>query len=294
MSAVESANNWFDQGPVRWGRSRRFATVIARLFKPLSPPVLVISMPRSGSTWTAEMLGLARNAMYLFEPLTKSLIAFQGPSAQTNFRVDSSAPPSDYEHWADLAFNGVPCFPPAVTRFPAQWRLSSRTKRRVIVKEINLRAGPWLMQRYCPRLILLVRHPAAALLSSQQLGWRSRGLEIARQYGNKQGRDLRTMLDHLETYPAHQIVTYEELCIDPITLFKKLYDFAGLAWSPAIETQVAEHSLGGDRSESFGTYRNSSAMSNAWKKNMPANEVAALRDTFEAYDLPWYRDDKDW
>ena len=54
--------------PVRWGRFPGLTGMLARALSPAEPPVLVVSLPRSGSSWVGEVLGAAPDAMYLREP----------------------------------------------------------------------------------------------------------------------------------------------------------------------------------------------------------------------------------
>ena len=61
--------------PVNWARWGPVSSFLARKFKTAAPPILVFSLPRSGSSWVGEILGSASNALYLREPMTQSNLA---------------------------------------------------------------------------------------------------------------------------------------------------------------------------------------------------------------------------
>jgi hypothetical protein len=113
--------------------------------------------------------------------------------AETNFYVDPDDPPAAYAASARAAFSGLPSFalpaerPTRIVRHPGQWSLRQRRQRRLVIKEINPFACEWLLKTYSPRVIYLVRHPAAVALSNARLGF-MQGNEIWREQGLHQGR----------------------------------------------------------------------------------------------------------
>jgi len=275
-------------------RSPILEPLIFQLLKPQTPPVLILSLPRSGSSWVGDTLSHAKNALYLYEPLTNSVRADPILAEQTYKGIDPATPPANYQHLADLAFSGRPYFSPLSVRYPKQWRFWSRPFRRVVIKEVNLAAGTWLVQRYRPHVVLLVRHPADVLLSFRRLGWWSSASETISDFGYNQGAKLQALYQVLQTYSDHCIVLYEDLCMQPIQQFQRLFKFAQLNWSSATERLVRERSAGGDRSQSYDTSRNSLQMISAWRSQLSADDAQALRTAFSAYDLPWYQSDTDW
>jgi hypothetical protein len=240
-----------------------------------------------------DTLGNAQNAAFLYEPLTQAVTGHPDLVEYVR-RVDESEPPPGYVRLADLAFSGRPYFQPLIVRYPHQWRFWARPFRRVVIKEINLKAGPWLVERYKPRVIFLVRHPADVLLSHQRLGWWPRGLQAAADFGTKHTAHLRRLLDALDSHSDKQIILYETLCLQPVEQFKKLFEFAQLTWDPSIEQFVRARSAQGDRTQAYDTSRNSAQMIYTWRSQLPADEAQTLRTAYAHYDLPWYRLDDDW
>jgi hypothetical protein len=250
-----------------------------------TPPVLVLSLPRSGSSWVGNLLGCAPDALYLREPVTQSEPKFH--RLGTVFRVDRPELVYAHKRLGDKAFRGSTVYPDSVLPFPPH-RDSERGAggggRRVVVviKEVNPCAAPWYLHWYAPRLVLLVRHPAAVALSFQRLGWLGPDAGEWERNGVFQASALRVALEAAEGYPAGRAVTYESLCRDPLAGFEALYDFAGLTWGDGARRYVETYS------------RDSLATADAWRSQVPGELLGALRRGFRRSDLPWFRDDDEW
>lgn len=157
--------------PVWWEKIPFINQLVVKAIPLSGKPALVISLPRSGSSWIGRILGGAPNATYLREPLTQSNLALGASS--TVFYVDPQLPPHSYTQFADYAFTGLPAFSTGIVQTPSQWSLLSRINKRLVLKEVNPLALAWLCETYRPRIIYLVRHPAAVALSYWRLGWRN-------------------------------------------------------------------------------------------------------------------------
>lgn len=277
--------------PVLWVNDRR-RRWLARWLKPRRPAVLVVSLPRSGSSWAGEALGCAIDALYLREPVTQSDRTFY--DLGTVFPLDRPEVAARYRALADRAFAGWPEFGANIVRFPDQWTLKQRRSRRVVIKEVNPLACGWYIQQYQPRIVYLIRHPAAVALSWQQNGWLGGDAASWAANGELQGRALQTARAALANYAAHRIVVYEELCVEPLERFRALFQFAGLTWDTQAQRFIAERVQQDEPGNTWNTSRNSWNMIHKWRKRaVPAN-VEALRATYRQFDLPWYREDEDW
>jgi Sulfotransferase domain len=269
-----------NESPVAWAKHGMISRLIARAFRPTSPPVLVLTLPRSGSSWVGSMLGSAPDALYLREPLTQS-------DEQINHRITFR--PEDYPEieqimakLADKAFAGLPDFAAKVVEMPEQWDLVKRRGRRVVIKELNPRACHWFLDRYAPRVIFLLRHPAAVAWSSVRQAWLGPTPEDWETRGRENAESLRMARDVLQDYHANLTVTYESLCRDPIAGFQKLYAFAGLTWTTDIAELIGRES------------RESVEKIDAWRTGANPENVAALRRGWETIPLGWYDQESDW
>lgn len=264
-----------------------------------------------------EVLGSAADAIYLREPITQGLHV-AGVPVQDAVAVDPLSLPLAHRRIAAAVFAAVPAFPASIVPQPAAWSLRARRARRLVVKEINPLLLEHLLGRHRPRLVMLLRHPAAVALSYARLGWSSdaqsarlaryladvglrecaRPLEAATGFwarqGAFQGAAQRVILQRLLDRADHRTVRYEDLCASPVEQFRALFDFAGLAWSGAMEAVIRAHSAGGDEADTYGTRRDSRAMIDRWRTRVRAEDLAELRRTYEAFALPWYSSEEDW
>jgi hypothetical protein len=65
-----------------WAKYGFVSHIIGSIIKPMQPSILVLSLPRSGSSWVGETLGVADDAMYLREPMNKFFIAYMGDKGE--------------------------------------------------------------------------------------------------------------------------------------------------------------------------------------------------------------------
>jgi hypothetical protein len=241
-------------------------------------PVLVISLPRSGSSWVGEVMGHADGALYLHEPLTQ---AFHRTKTEPTL-VEPEEAAQWYEPAARAAFAGLPLFNPWIVRIPEQWRPSARNGRRLVVKEVNPLVCGWLSAAYQPDVVLLVRHPAAVALSYRRMGWFDLDEfqmgppsdSAWKRHGRRQAQILTRAIASLEQNRARfTIARYEDLCRSPETTFRTLFDFAGLPWTPRVRQIVRTKSNGGDRNAVFATDRQSSSMIDAWRHEIDQKDL---------------------
>src|SRR3990170_2048700 len=185
-------------------------------------------------------------------------------------------------------------------------------------KRSTLWAAEWLITAYRPRVILLIRHPAAIALSYRRLGWGWDRLDLARfgpyldtilrpwrtlleraqgfweWHGVLQGAALRVAKEALDAWQDHRVVRYEDLCEAPLRRFRDLYAFGGLSWSSRIEAVVEGKSSEGDRDDPYQTTRPSREMAFAWRGHVGQADLEQLRAAYTAFNLPWYATSDDW
>lgn len=308
-----------DRFPVNWANWGPASKLLAQAIRAHGRPLLVISIPRSGSSWVGEVLGAAPNALYLREPVNQRHLESGGQG--TIFYIDPDAPPAHLHECGDAAFSGLPVFRRGIVRDTAQWPIRERRHKRVVIKEVNPLALPWFLAEYGPTVILLVRHPAAVACSYWQLGWLGTEQRLAefdprllegplrpwkdlaptasgfwRAQGLFQGLVTRFAIDTLSRYSDYKIVTYESLCTDPQALFGDLFEFAQLTCDASTLGHIEERSSSDhqDTQGAYGTRRNSRDMVGAWKKKIEPGQLAMLRDGYLPFGLPYYNSAADW
>ncbi len=290
--------------PVPWARFGALSRTAGVLLPLRKPPVLVVSLPRSGSSWVGKVLGQADNAVYLREPFTQSHLPTV-PETGAVFPVDPFRPPGTYRRAAAAATRGVPAFRGGIVQTSPAWKLHRRPLKRLVVKEVNPLALPWLLERLQPRVLYLVRHPAAVALSFYRRGWTGPDFRAANPDGSRAstGEQDRFWIDHgafqakvaefaltaLARHSGVRVVTYESLCRDPGPAFRDLFRFAGLRWGPAAEAVLARTTAAEDEeADPYGVSRDSGAMAEAWRDGIPQQGLHQLKAAYLAADTALY------
>lgn len=293
--------------PVWWANFGSVSEALARRLPMQQPPVLLVSFPRSGSSWLGRLLSYASNACYLREPITQARRRWHPgtPHAVTDAGINQA--PRHYARYADRAFAGCPAFSYATVLDPSDWALRHRHKRRVLIKEVNPFAVGWMRKRYAPTVIHLMRHPVAVAHSMHRRGWTTQRLHdylsserLAQsplnpdalpnsfwgQIGAVQGLAHRAVREACSA-DAYTPVRYETLCADPVGTVRRLCRAVGLAWSASMPAAIRSHSAASsgdassDASDPYSTTRRSENRATAWK-NAPAEQIQAVRAGYMA------------
>lgn len=309
-----SARQQMRQYAVPWASIPMLSATLARRWPMAQPMILVISMPRSGSTWVGETLARSPRASYLHEPFTATLLD-EGATGGT-FQFPCDAPPRCYWKVSERLHSSLPKFRLGIVRYPDQWQLSGRHERQVVVKEVNVLGLPWFLNEFQPRVIHLVRHPAAVSNSRSRLPWHENlhGMfqpETIKHYGAEwidqtedpwivagavHGLAMSLTSQLLIDYPDSMEVTYEQLCQDPMVEFKAILDFCGLPFTDEVRQYIQSSTSEdvGRETNPWGTSRESSTMHERWKHELEPDQVAQIRKGFDAMHPGFYRDDQSW
>ena len=307
-------NMVYSNGPVLWANWGILSKCLAQIIKPKQPPVLILSMPRSGSSWVGEILGLAQNSIFLFEPFSKSLLKHYGIK-NVCFEVEPENLPETYETTRNRVVNAMPLFPKEIIRCPNQWLLSKRKSKRLIIKEVNPYMLSWLTQTCHFRVIYLVRHPASVASSFERLGWHKSKFELSvsektlrrelpdykrycNSYLSEQGAiqafSLIKTLAVLKEYKDFMLIKYEDLCGNPLKLYKELYDFAGLTWSNTTEELILKRTEPDEiNAFEYSTARNSQYEMTKWKQELSEDKIQQIKDAWLSLNPPVYTE-SDW
>ncbi|MET8002551.1 sulfotransferase [Nonomuraea glycinis] len=241
------------------------------------PPVLVTGLPRSGTSWAGKMLAAGGELVYVNEPLNPQHPPGRCPGilrAQVRHRFqyicDDNAPtwlPAfrdtvalRYRWAAELRANRSPYDLARMIRYGGAFTLGRLAGRRALLDDpfAVLSAG-WFAERLGCKVIALVRDPVSFVASWQRLGWTVYFHELLEQpllvRDHPQVLRLRVLVgsqdriakaaalwqvtrEILARTPGILVTSYDDLAADPRTGFKRLYDYAGLAWTPAAEERV--------------------------------------------------------
>ena len=292
--------------PVMWANFGLIGRWVAQAMEPGRLPILILSMPRSGSSWVGKMLGSAQEALYLREPINQSML--EHTDLPTLFEVSSRDIASNVRPLAEDVFAGYPAFDRGIVKQVDQWSLTRRKEKQVIIKEVNPFFYPWLSESFDFKTIYLVRHPGAVASSFNRLGWRSgllRCLPAVREqieerhhesfwakHGAAQAIASRTVMDALreQDQRRYQVVRYEDLCRRPEGAFRELFGSVGLNWSEQDRERVERHTTATNarREKTYDTRRKSSEMVGAWRDDISKDQLRDLKEAYLHYNPPLY------
>ena len=267
------------------------------------PPVLVLGMPRSGTTWVGRTLGSAPKVLYFNEPVSEVHVAEQGRA--TFFEVDPDNPPASYVWPLRFAAAGVPAFGSGTV---ASVGLFVRTANRVVIKEVNPLAIEWYQRALEPALVYVVRHPAAVAVSLHERGWgwpvyEQRFLpgtalpDVGESYWARIGAIQGIALARAERVATAAMVAYEDLCADPFACFRDLFEITRLRWTDAVAATLrasTEGDITRGADDPLGTTRNTKAMADAWRARITPSQLEAVRAGWEATNPSRYTADSEW
>lgn len=277
--------------------------LLIRLFPLQEPPILLLSYPRSGSSWVGDILATSDEIAYLFEPITLQIQEYRGGPALVDLSDEKTL--QAYRQYSQEAFMGVPSKKPLSPEKLNDFSPFGRRRRRLLVKEVNPRAAGFYGQHYRPFFLFLLRHPAAVALSFWEMGWLAAPdlqLEATNfegdsweKFGFSYGMTMKNALDSIKDSgsPFH-IIYYEILARDPYNEFKKLFDDVSISAPRNFSEVIDEYCFMGDSIQGYETRRISKKMIAKWKDQLSPDRIAKIRHGFFESGFDFYRSDLDW
>ncbi|MEM8629761.1 MAG: sulfotransferase [Pseudomonadota bacterium] len=158
-------------------------------------PILVTGCPRSGTTWTGNVIGASREVFNIYEPFNDDVGArldlperfmriTPGNADSVKAEIDALMSLGNFKDRALLAVQGTAerVLPASKRYTPA--RLAARrllrhrqdfiNPRRVSIKDpIAFYSSEWIADTYDAQVVILIRHPCGVVGSYLSLGWDS-------------------------------------------------------------------------------------------------------------------------
>lgn len=265
--------------------------VKTRLVPVQEKPILLLSYPRSGSSWIGTVLGSSPDLVYLREPVNQALAQKHGYHALIYPQQDARTL-RYYKRYADLAFRGMP--PPGVDDVVQQKEkvgLFARRDKNLLIKEVNPLAVEFFLERYDPHLILLFRHPAAIGDSFHRLGWLDQAWE---RFGRSFGERMHAALE-ASAGIERSLIFFEEFAHQPRKQFFNLFHHLGLTPPGDLDHVIDQYSYA--RKMVLSPYENtrwSRDEIGKWRQNLPGDAIQAIRKGYLQSRLPYYRREGDW
>lgn len=181
--------------------------------------------------------------------------------------------------------------------------------RPLLKAPIALLSADWISERYGTDTIVMIRHPAAFVLSSLRMGYFFDFKNFTEQPGIMDGvlQEFRDEITHYahtehdalenaavhwkhlhhvirgyrERFPHWRFVIYEDLALHPMEGFRALYDHVGLDYDRAAQRHVRAYSLSSHESRDEGQQhrliRDSRLSAWSWKHTIEPTQLARIR-----------------
>lgn len=208
----------------------------------------------------------------------------------------------------------------ALLMFSDMRRLRFEKKRPLIKDPIAVFSSEWLAGAFDMDVVFMIRHPASVVASLTRLNWNANPKALLRQ-------DL-LREDHLESFveeidritkdgdriaraallwkiiyhvagrygeknPAWLFVKQEDLALDPVEGFKRLYSHVHLDFTDEIAKTIRHHSNESNPAEPdhhWQIIRNSKLNIAKWRDMLQPDEVKTVRDIVEDVSYRYYSD----
>ncbi|MEM6740764.1 MAG: sulfotransferase [Pseudomonadota bacterium] len=255
----------------------------------LCTPLLILSLPRSGSSWIGSVLGASRSAAYMREPMTTA--HRRAGHKGTVFEITDAPAYIATRRAAALAFGNVPRFSHSVLRYPRQWSPFEYAKRRTVIKEVNPLALDFLRSRYEFDILFIVRHPLAIASSFWRVGWwPNRNSKVAADRINTVWNAAFKALEDASS----EVVRYEDICVAPQKMFGQLSKRYEIEFDLDAAKQLESSITQGDREDRYSTNRLPSTMADAWKEQFTQAEADAFYERYTGHSPVVYRNYAEW
>lgn len=286
--------NIFFQIKTAWARFGILSNLISKAIKYRGKPILILSMPRSGSSWVGRVFAESPYVIYLREPVTQSILKYGITPSEFLLRKGCN-PPKVIRKYFDIAFLGMPAFPKKIAgRANSDWTLMSRPMQSLVIKEVNPFLCHYYVDRFNPKIIFLLRHPAGIASSYKKMGW---ALKMKHFWFNNtvtQARATCAAMSDMKHTCEHTFVKFEDLCEKPIKVFKDLFEFSDIKWTHEVESFLYETMESSQNKDPYSIVRETKKMPYLWKNEITEEQLGQIKRAYLEYDLPWYDSESDW
>lgn len=278
--------------------------IVARLLSAKRPAILIVSYPRSGSSWIGAVLSKSESVLYMREPITQPYLGAGGKYALVDIDRGSS-PPESYLRLSAEAFAGIPNAYRGVVEDIKEFLSPRRRHKQLLIKEINPRALAYFCSEYAPTVVLILRHPAAVALSFSQRGWLNcedtqtdidgGNTDAWKGFGYTYGSVMRHAIETIRSSPESVVISYEEFALDPRSSFKIIFNRLSLEIPAEYESLIEQYCFSENAvSEAYGVARKSVDEIYKWKRELTESQIASIRTGYLTSGIDRYRDDMDW
>lgn len=303
----------------------------------MNKPILVTGSHRSGTTWVGKMLTANDDVAYISEPLNvhHRLGIFRAPVNHwyTYITTENEAHylPAfqellnfQYHTWLEIkSLRNIKDFLRMGRDFRIFFNGNTHGQRVLIKDPFALFSSAWFAEKLNSQVVITVRHPAGFASSLKRLGWnfdfnnllnqpllmrdyleqdKEMMQAIAKDDVIAQGALLWKLIYrfvHLTSnlFPHFNIVRHEDLSLNPIAGFEKLYQNLNLDFTEQVKSQILNSSSSENpsklsKSKTHSVNLDSKANLDNWKKILSPEEITKIRKITEDTSHHFYNDDE--
>lgn len=256
-------------------------------FKP--PTFLLLSNPRSGSSWIGKILSYSPDIAYLREPVTQTLLQ-KLKYERVIINPSDKSIKKEYTRLSDRAFAGAPPLYHVMGNVTDFYPFA-RGRKHLLIKEVNPLASGFFSKRYNLKMIILLRHPAGIADSYIRMGWLKDNFE---DFGYRYGMNMLNALRKNQNQTC-KVINYEAMAENPFKKFLDLYDFMELE-VPANYGNIIEKYCMKKNGEwkPYQSKRSSAKEIYKWKQNLDKNVIEEIKKGYLRSGLNYYNTQDDW
>lgn len=213
-----------------------------------------------------------------------------------------------------------------VSRQNLEYKLQTKNPfvERYVIKDANACfMAEFMDAHFQTKTMVIMRHPVATIASYKRLGWHYDLSNLKEQPALMHdflepiiGKVNPQKVSPIEAWAylwlcvytvltlcserdsRMMLITHDQLSQEPMITLQAVYEYLGLAYTPAVEAGVERHTNGTNPTEPRNNaihdlYRNSAQVNSQWKSILNAKEVATIRKITEPL-AHFYFDERSW
>jgi len=295
-------------------------TVAKGLAVSRKPPIFVVGLPRSGTTWVASVLNTAQSVKYFHEPFN-----FHGLFNRTKVPealefcmkyLTAENRDLEFEQRCRDAFAGRTSGESVRGMLAGLYRRHPWLPGRMIIKDVcTCMALESIHRIVAPKIVIVIRHPCGVAASWHRLKYNvDRDLKVVldqprllnsflgpfentlaraegfwQKMGALWGATYYVLLQQCKMHPAWIIVEHEALCRDAVANFRRLFESLDLGWTNRTD-QWLESSTGTNTPEPYSNRRVSEEEPDKWRSELSDEQSEQVRRFAQPFEIPFYRE----
>ena len=293
-------------------RRDQFVNLLSGIETMRKPPVYIVGLPRSGTTWIASVINTARSVKYFHEPFNCS--NFIGASRFCMKYLVESGDDVEFARYCSKAFKGEILSDCSRTMLAPSYRRYPQLPGRVVVKDVcSCLAVECVESLFDPMIVLVIRHPCAVAASWHRLDYDiDRHLEAIRiqpqlnqnflhafqsvlrdarsfwqKIGAVWGAVYYVLSQQQKTHPMWKIVQHEVLCENPVGSFRDLFETLDLTWTDATDAFLCASTKFAS-ADPYTTRRISANEPDKWRKQLDRQQIKDVLNFVQPFGIPLY------